>query len=151
MKKIIISAFLITLFLSSAPSFSNDYKNTPSRPNPKEINRMIEKRLDLTNEQKEEIKNALQENRKEMKKIIKRMIFLHDKIKTVYQTESSKYQAHIKTAPYKAELVILKQRADILRNENRKTFENLLNKEQKTEFEKIKQEMRQNKPHHLKN
>ena len=76
-----------------------------------------------------------------MNKIIKKMQELHDKIRNVYLTGIPKFQADIKTAPLKAELVLLKQQADKLRIEHRKNFENILTPEQKAKFQMLKKEM----------
>ena len=83
-----------------------------------------------------------------MEKIIKEMKKKHEAIRNVYLSGIPKFQADVKTAPYKAELVILKQNANKLRQKNRKNFESILTTEQKAEFQILKQEF--SKKHHNK-
>ena len=113
----------------------------PGYQEQKEFDRMLDDRLKLTDEQKKYIKTQRPKHIKDMEKRILEMEHLHKKIKEVYMLGLPKYQADIKTASMKDELAILKQNADKQKLENRKNFENILTKEQKIEFEKIKKEL----------
>ncbi len=106
---------------------------------------MLETRLNLTAEQKKQIDENRLEYRKEMQKTVKKMEYLSKKIKRIYETKTSKIQADVESTPLKLELVLLKQKADKIRIENRKKFESILNDAQKAEFEKIKQEFHNKK------
>ena len=71
---------------------------------------------------------------------------LHSKIKNVYMLGIPKYQADIRTAPMKTELGILKQNAMKQKAQHRQNFENILTKEQRVEFEKMRKEFLQKHP-----
>lgn len=142
MKKILVN--IIISLLIFAPVCLAHVGEPPSKPTFKqqrEFDKMLDNRLKLTQEQKEQLKANRIKHFKEMDKIVSRMQVLHDKIRNVYLTGIPPFQADLKTAPYKAELVLLKQNVDKLKQEHRKSFENILTQEQKLEFEKIKKEL----------
>ena len=148
MNKIFI---LLTLFLIPISTFAQDFapQNPPHKPTLKEQNqfdKMLDERLNLTDEQKKYIKQNRPKHIKEMEKTIAQMEALRKKIKDVYLLGLPKYQAELRCAPYKAELAILRQNARKQKLENRKNFENILTKEQKEEFEKIRKEHLQKRP-----
>lgn len=144
MIKKIMTLLTITL-ISSNIAFAHDCdKHIPYKPTFKEqrqMDKMLDERLNLTNTQQEQLRKNRSEHRKQMDNIIENMEIQHKKIRDVYYSGIPKFQADLKTAPMKAELVILKQNADKLRQENRKKFEQILTQEQKVEFEKFKKEM----------
>ena len=143
MKKIIIKLMAFSILLSinaMAHPECNCNKHKPTFKERKEIDNILESRLKLTEEQKNYIDKNRPIHQKEMEKIIDKMQKLHNEIRDVYLSGIPKFQADLKTAPQKAELVILKQNADKMKQEHRKNFENILNEEQKIEFEKIKKE-----------
>lgn len=116
----------------------------PKKPTFQEQRKMeafLNEKLNLTQDQQEQLDKNRSQHRKEMSKVIKKMETQHDKIKEIYMIGIPKYQADIRTAPMKAELVKLKQEADKLRLEYRKSFENTLNEEQKIKFENLKKDM----------
>ena len=104
-------------------------------------NIMYDQRLNLTTQQKQYLEQRRPTQIREMQNTVGKMQNVHDRIKDVYQDQSiPRYQAEIKTAPMKAELAILKQNADRQKEQNRKDFESILTKEQRAEFERIRQE-----------
>lgn len=115
----------------------------PSQKQIKNFDALLDSRLHLTKEQKELLKQNRAKRHKDMKKVVSRMQELKEKIRNVYLTGIPPFQAELRTAPYKAELVILKQKINIIREERRIEFENTLNQEQKIEFEKFKKELAQ--------
>ena len=134
---------LAIVFLLNTSVFAHDcmQKNTPHKPSFKEqrqIEEFFNEKLNLTQEQKEILKKNRTQHRKEMQKIIQNMEIQHDKIRDVYYSGIPKFQADIKTAPMKAELVILKQNANKLRQEHRKSFESILTEEQNLLFQAFK-------------
>ena len=160
MKKNILNLFISLTMLSAValasdtnppfipPQPPRDGKMMPAKPSSKEIkkmDKMIEERLNLTDEQIKILKANRQKNVKELEKIVSKMDALHKKIRNIYLLGLPTYQADIKSAPYKMELVILKQNADMIRNQNRKTFESVLTPEQKAEFKKFKSELPKNR------
>ena len=120
----------------------------PPKPTSKEIKQMdklIEQRLNLTDEQIKMLKTNKQKNMKELEKIVSKMETLHKKIRDVYLLGIPKYQADLRTAPYKMELALLKQNADTIRYQNRKFFLSILTNEQKNEFKLLKEELIRNR------
>ena len=135
------------LFISTTPLLAHDcsenkmhQKQSPKQQ--KQWENIINERLNLTEEQQIKLRENKQLHKKEMGKIVEKMQIQHDKIRDVYYSGIPKFQADIKTAPMKAELVILKQNADKLRQENRKNFKSILTEEQAIEFEKLKEEIK---------
>ena len=136
--------FLILTLLITNCALAQDFEpikpHKPTHKEQKQFDKMLDERLKLTPEQKNYIKTNRPKHIKEMEKTISKMENLHKKIKNVYLLGIPKYQADLRTAPYKAELALLKQSAHKQKMENRKNFENILTKEQKAEFEKMKKE-----------
>lgn len=142
-KNIIIIMSIILIYSNSV--FAHDCnKQIPHKPTFKQqrqMDKILDERLNLTEEQQEQLRKNRAIHRKQMDNVIKNMEIQHRKIRDVYYSGIPKFQADLKTAPMKAELVILKQNADKLRQENRKNFEQILTQEQRVEFEKFKKEM----------
>ncbi len=143
MKKTIISIIILNLFINISVLANVNQLPTNNKPihkEKKEFIQLLDERLKFTPEQKAILKQNRKKNRKEMEKIVKEMEKLHNEIKSIYQSKIPKYQADIKTAPKKLQLVLLKQDADNLRKKHREEFEKILTENQKIEFEKIKKE-----------
>ncbi len=147
LKTIILFLILLLIPYASSQNISNEHEHTYSNKDKqafiqrqKEIDEMLNLRLNLTEEQKQYIQTNRPKHREEIKKNVEKMKVLHSKIKDIYTSEIPKVQADIITAPMKTELAILKQNIDKLKEENRKNFENILTPTQKVEFEKIKSE-----------
>lgn len=137
----ILTIFLLTQTNVKAHDCTqNQFPQKPTFQEQRKINSMLNEKLNLTKEQKEIIEKNRYQHKKEMNKIIDKMKDDHDKIKEVYMIGLPKYQADIRTAPMKADLVKLKMEADRLKVEHRKSFESVLNDEQKIEFEKLRKE-----------
>jgi len=143
MKKLLVFVILsVFLNISNAEAHNMDCCHNVKyiQNDQKEIDKMLDSRLHLTDEQKKYIKDNRPGHIREMKKTVSAMEDLKRKIRNVYLTGIPKYQADLRTATMKLELVMLKQNADRQKTENRKNFENILSPEQKIEFEKIKKE-----------
>ena len=140
MKKIICLFAIVILSLTSVMAQECNFK----RPDIKElrkIDKLLNDRLNFTPEQKVEIRKNHTKFKHKMDKVIDEMQSEHEKIRDIYLSGIPPFQAQLKSAPHKAKLVLLKQEADNLRKENRKQFEQLLDENQKAEFEKIKIEL----------
>lgn len=154
MKKLLF-LFIIAIFITSF-SYAHEVNisefNTPVKTK-KEIDEYLSKRLNLTQEQKEIISAQRHKNMKLIKEIVNDMEDIHIKIRNVYLTGIPKWQADLRTAKLKTDLVALKQKADKLKEQRRKNFESILSEEQKIEFEKIRAEFaqKQNLEHHRNN
>ena len=114
----------------------------------------FEKRLNLTEEQKQQIEKNKQKDKEKMKPIMQEM---HAKraelmgIKT--DITLAPHEKVEKMAPIEKDLIDLKLKANDLRKKNMEAFEKLLTKDQKVEFEKIKEEQMQKmakRKHHFK-
>lgn len=149
LKNILIIAFLSFFIVGSNMAFSKECDNfIPKKPpiaEQKRIDKLLNDRLNFTKEQKEKIRKNHSAFSKEMDKIIAQMQEEHDKIRNIYMLGLPPFQANLRSAKHKANLVILKQKADFLRDKNRKNFEEILTQEQKSEFEKIKIEIHERK------
>lgn len=135
---IIVATCIFLTNLATAHEFQKENHKRPNYIQQIKFDNQLNQKLDLTEEQQEQLRNNRNAFRKEMSKIIKEMEELHDKIRNVYYSGIPKFQADLKTASMKGELVMLKQKADKLKQEHRKNFLNVLNEEQKAEFIKLK-------------
>ena len=149
LKKFLIFALFGFFAVSPNMAFSKECDNfIPKKPpvaEQKRIDKLLNDRLNFTKEQKEKIRKNHSAFSKEMDKIIAQMQEEHNKIRNIYMLGLPPFQANIRSAKHKANLVILKQKADFLRDKNRKNFEEILTQEQKNEFEKIKIEIHERK------
>ena len=104
----------------------------------------FEKRLNLTEEQKQQIEKNKQKDREKMKPIMQKM---HEKKSELMGIKTNMtlapHEKVEKMAPIEKDLIDLKVKANDLRKKNMESFEKILTPEQKTEFEKIKEEQRQ--------
>ena len=114
----------------------------------------FEKRLNLTEEQKQKIEKNKQKDKEKMKPIISKM---HEKRSELMGIKTNMtlapHEKVEKMAPIEKDLIDLKLKANDLRKKNMEEFEKILTKEQKAEFEKIKQEQMEEmakKKHHFK-
>ena len=141
MIKKLLSLLTILFITTSIASAQHNHKNIPQKLTFKErrqIESYLNEKLSLTEEQQDQLRKNRIIHRKKMNEIVEKMETLHFKIRDVYYSGIPKLQADLKTAPMKAELVLLKQNADKLRQENRKNFQKILTPEQKIKFEELK-------------
>lgn len=110
-------------------------------------NRMeIEKRLNLTEEQKQQREIQKQKDIEEIKPILDNIRTKRQEFRAVQEdTNLSQAEKNQKMKKIKSELKELKMKADEKRKEDLKNFESLLTTEQKKEFAKIKEEQEQRK------
>ena len=99
----------------------------------------IKNRLNLTEDQKVKAKQLREQARPQIKTILDKKRALHQEIQQLRKSEVSKeaLQAKYKT------LESLRKQANKIREKNRQKFESILNSQQKAEFSKIKQEMKE--------
>lgn len=165
MKKTLILAGICTFLLSSTMSIATaadtstqikpkcnctqNYKKEMKRPPHKGPN--LEERLKLTDEQKSQAKEIRMQGHEKIKPVFEQIKAKKQEIKTVKDSNLSDTEKEKKIAPLKADIKKLKIEAKKIRQENMKDFEAILTPSQKTEFEKIKQEGRENfKKYHKK-
>lgn len=145
---IILAILFLTTTVFAQPCPNGDIPRKPTFKEKREFDKLINEKLNLTQEQQETLKKNRSKHIKEMEKIVDDMQKLHDKIRDIYLTGIPKFQADLKSAPMKAELVMLKQNADKLRLEHRKSFEAILTPEQKTIFKQMLKEPNLNRQTH---
>ena len=147
-KKILTILTIIFISCNIVLAHDCDKKNVPHKPTFKEqreFDKLLNEKLNLSEKQQELLKKNRSNHKREMKKIVDKMQKLHDDIREVYLSGIPKFQADLKTAPMKAQLVSLKQNADKLRLEHRKAFESVLTTEQKAIFDEMKKDSKPNK------
>lgn len=104
----------------------------------------FEKRLNLTDEQKQTIEANKIKDREKMAPIMREIREKQRSFRTIdANTNLSQDQKQKEKQKVKSEIRALKLQADKCRQENMKSFENTLTPKQKSEFEKIKKEQRQ--------
>lgn len=119
-------------------------KHHPSKAEMEAKKAEFEKRLNLTEKQKEQIEKNKEKDKEKMKPIFEEMKAKQSQIRDIEKnsslTESEKVK---KSAQLEKDIIDLRVKADELRRNNMKSFENILTKEQMEEFTKIKQEQQQ--------
>ena len=138
------------------PSGAPHHFDGPGKPGPKHFERKhpskaemeakkaeIEKRLKLTDEQKNEIELQKQKDREKIKPIFDEIQLKKKEFKTVLEDESlSQQYKELKLKEIKDSLRELKGQAEAVRKDNMTNFENILTEKQKKEFSKIKEEQK---------
>ena len=104
----------------------------------------FEKRLNLTEEQKQTIEANKIKDREKMAPIMKEIREKQKSFKAIDENANlTAEQKQKEKQQVKAEIKALKAQADKYRQDNMKSFENVLTPQQKAEFEKIKKEQKQ--------
>lgn len=152
MKKKIFYLIALIFFIANTLHANPVVQKNPDTKTQRQqkIDRILDERLHLTEDQKVKLEENRKQYREEMAKTIQQMEFLRRRIKHIYLTETNKLEANFKATPLKIELALLKQEANRIRLQSRKNFENTLNESQRTEFQKIKDELH-NKKSSIKN
>ena len=103
----------------------------------------FEKRLNLTEEQKLKIEANKQKDKEKMKPLFEEMKAKRGELRSIRLNPAlSDLEKSKKSAVIEKDLIDLRVKADELRSNNMKNFENILTKEQKVEFAKIKEEQK---------
>lgn len=128
---------------ASENSDSVKIKDKPPVECPKQMKKhKFEKRLNLTDKQKEKAKAIHQKGFEEMKPVMEQIKALK---KDIYETKKSTLDEKAKTEKIKKdveELKVLEKKAREIRKANSQEFEKILTKKQKKELEKMKAEGR---------
>ena len=165
MKKSLILAGICTFLFTSSMSIATaadtatqvkpksnctqNYQKEMKRPPHKGPN--LDERLKLTDEQKAKAKDIRMQGHEKIKPVFEQIKAKKDEIKTIKSSNLSAAEQEKKIASLKADIKKLKIEAKKIRQENMQEFEAILTPDQKTEFEKIKQEGRENfKKYHKK-
>lgn len=107
----------------------------------------MDARLKLTEEQKKTIEDNRLKDREKMKPVFDKIVAKRQKIDEINNSSLPQAEKDKQINAIKCELKDLKTQANMLRDENMKNFESILTPCQKTEFEKMKQEHKNNMQH----
>ena len=146
MKKLLTVLILGTI-LTIGTSSAKAEDATPKKEKPKceqsqKMKQNFEKRLNLTEKQKEKAKKIHQKGFKQMEPIMKQMGAIRKDIATVKKSDMEESVKKEKLQKDFEELKALDKKARDIRKANSKEFEKILTKEQKAELEKMKAEGR---------
>lgn len=111
---------------------------------PKFDKESFEKRLKLTDEQKEQARLIRQKGHEQMKPIMEKMKEKRQEIEAVKRSRMAVQMQQEKIAELQKEIGALKREAHELRMQNMKNFESILTKKQLKELKKMKEEGRKN-------
>ena len=127
-----------------APPSKHKFKHQgPSKAEIEAKKLEFEKRLNLTEEQKLQIEKNKQKDKEKIKPLFEEMKVKRGELRSIRLNPSlSELEKSKKSAVIEKELIDLRVKADELRVNNMKNFENILTKEQKMEFAKIKEEQK---------
>lgn len=138
---------LFSLILSLTIVIAGFAFNPASAENPhgKKMGQVFEKRLNLTEKQKEKAKVIHKKGHQEMKPVMDKMMAKRKEIMLIKKDETlSETQKQEKIDALSYEIKELSKQAADIRKKNSKDFEKILNKKQKKELEKMKAEGRAN-------
>lgn len=115
----------------------------PSKEEMAEKKAEFEKRLNLTEEQKQQIAENKKQDIEKMKPVFEEMKAKRHAMRAVdFDATLSTEQKQAKKEELKSEMKTLKETADNYRAENMKKFESILDDKQKKEFKKIQEEQK---------
>ena len=140
MKKILASIFLFVIFISCSsalcaqgPALSRE-----------QIRKNFEKRLNLSDKQKEKAKEIHKIGFDKMKVVMYEREMKRHEIEKIKASNLPEAQKEEKITALNAEIKNIDQKAHEIRIENSKEFEKILNKKQRNELEQMKAEGRAN-------
>lgn len=144
MKKI-FSLIAIAVILSLGCNYNSTLANTPQKqncPSKEQLKRDFEKRLNLSDKQKEKAKAIHQEGREQMRPIIMQIQAKRQEIDAIKRSKLAERAQQERISQLEEEIAGLNKQAREIRKKNTQDFEKILNKKQKAELEKMKAEGR---------
>lgn len=140
---------IFPIILMATILFLGSYNNialADSCPNPRpskmQIKQEFEKRLNLTEKQKEQAKAIHEKGKEQIKPIFEEIQLKKQEIEAVQRSRIAPKMQQEKIAKLENEITELRKQAREIRKQNTKEFEKILNKKQKAELEKMKAEGR---------
>ena len=125
------------------PKYNFGMKTHPTKEEIEAKKAEFDKRLNLTEEQKQKIEENKKQDIEKMKPVFEEMkAKRHEMRKIDFDATLSPEQKQAKKEELKAELKVLREKADAYRAENMKNFESVLDDKQKKEFKKIQEEQK---------
>ena len=155
MKKLLTTMFCLSIIaLGAQGAFAQNFDNgnPPPVKHHKGMKKMpprvnLEEYLNLTEQQKAQVKANRIKSRKAMKPIMNSISDKREAILDVMDSDLPKAQQEAKIKALKEEINGLHKQANEIRKQNMKDFEAILTPEQKAKFEKFKQEHKPPKGH----
>ena len=160
MKKSLVLSAISTMILSQSITYAATAPAADQQPNvkteqtkvcPKKMPERpkLDDRLNLTEEQRQKAHEIRMKGHEQIKPVFEQIKAKKQEIKEIKMSNLSEEKKQKKIEPLKNDLRKLKTEVRKIHEENMKEFEAILTPEQKAEFEKIKQQGRENfKKHH---
>lgn len=143
MQKIFSIILMATiLFLGSYHNIALADSSPNYRPSKEQMKQDFEKRLNLTEKQKEQAKAIHEKGKEQIKPIFEEIQLKKQEIEAVKRSRIAPKMQQEKIAKLENEITELRKQAREIRKQNTKEFEKILNKKQKAELEKMKAEGR---------
>lgn len=120
-----------------------DMQKPPKRPDFQKKHNEFEKRLKLTDKQKEQAKQIRIKGHEQMKPVMEQIKAKHQEADAVRKSRIAPKMQEEKLQKINMELRELRKQAHEIRTQNMKEFESILTKKQKKELEKMKKEGRE--------
>lgn len=120
-----------------------DMQKPPKRPDFQKKHNEFERRLKLTEKQKEQAKQIRIKGHEQMKPIMEQMKAKHQEADAVRKSRIAPKMQEEKLQKINMELRELRKQAHEIRSQNMKEFESILTKKQQKELEKMKKEGRE--------
>ena len=137
-----IAAAQTTYAAPVQPDMARQTFKQQTNPTKEQMRKQFEERLQLTDKQKEKAKKLHEKGRAEMEPVMNQIKAKHSEMKALEQTNLSNEEKEKKLEQLKNEMKTLDKQAKDLRKKNSEDFEKILNKNQKTELDKMKAEGR---------
>lgn len=144
MKKI-FSLLAIATILSLGCNYSTAFANPPEKqicPAKEQMRQEFEKRLNLSEKQKEKAKTIHKEGREQMRPVMEQIKLKHQEIDAIKRSRLAQRAQQERISQIEEEIKSLEKQAHEIRKKNSRDFEKILNKKQKAELEKMKAEGR---------
>lgn len=124
---------------AGTPATNNSVQKMPTK---EQMKQKFEKRLNLTEKQKEKAKIIHQKGREQMKPVMDQIMAKHQEIEAVQKTKMTEKAQQEKIAEINLQIRELDKKANEIRKANSQEFESILTKKQKNELAKMKAEGR---------
>ena len=112
------------------------------RASKQEMRKMFEQRLNLTEKQKEKAAQIHKQGREQIKPVMMKLELKRQELEMVNLSKLSEKAQQERITELNTEIKELEKQAQEIRKKNTQEFENILNKKQKAELEKMKAEGR---------
>lgn len=130
------------ILLSCNLTLASDSNQPSKRPSKEQMKKNFEKRLNLSEKQKQQAKVIHEQGREQMKPIFYQIELKHQEIDAIKRSRMAEKAQQERINQISEEINELEKQAREIRRKNSQEFEKILNKKQKAELEKMKAEGR---------